>query len=55
MAKEFKYFSSAAVIPKGTYSGIDEDVVTTGTVSRTIQQHPAGCFRPGAASRQDET
>jgi uncharacterized protein len=33
MAKEFKYFSSAAVIPKGTYSGINEDVITTGSLA----------------------
>jgi TRAP transporter TAXI family solute receptor len=31
--QKYPYFSSATVIPKGTYSGINEDVVTTGSLA----------------------
>jgi uncharacterized protein len=33
IVQKYPYFSTAAVIPKGTYSGINEDVVTTGSLA----------------------
>lgn len=32
LVQKYPYFSSATVIPKGTYSGINEDIVTTGSL-----------------------
>jgi TRAP transporter TAXI family solute receptor len=33
IVQKYPYFSRATVIPKGTYSGINEDVVTTGSLA----------------------
>jgi TRAP transporter TAXI family solute receptor len=33
IVQKYPYFSAATVIPKGTYSGINEDVVTTGSLA----------------------
>jgi len=33
IVQKYPYFSKATVIPKGTYSGINEDVVTTGSLA----------------------
>ncbi len=33
IVQKYPYFSSATVIPKGTYKGVDEDVVTTGSLA----------------------
>jgi TRAP transporter TAXI family solute receptor len=33
VVQKYPYFSTATVIPKGTYSGIDEDIVTTGSLA----------------------
>ena len=30
---EYPYFSNAVIIPKGTYSGIDVDITTTGSLA----------------------
>ena len=33
LVQKYPYFASATVIPKGTYKGVDEDVVTTGSLA----------------------
>ena len=33
LVKKYPYFASATIIPKGTYKGVDEDVVTTGSLA----------------------
>ena len=33
IVKKYPFFSNATVIPKGTYKGVDEDVVTTGSLA----------------------
>ena len=33
IVKQYPFFSSATIIPKGTYKGVDEDIVTTGSLA----------------------
>jgi hypothetical protein len=33
IVEKYPYFSSATVIPKGTYKGLDEDIITTGSLA----------------------
>ncbi len=33
IVQKYPFFSSATVIPKGTYKGVDEDIVTTGSLA----------------------
>jgi TRAP transporter TAXI family solute receptor len=33
IVKKYPYFSSATIIPKGTYKGLDKDIVTTGSLA----------------------